>query len=152
MADGRVGPIVQIENHLKFITRRRGGNQGGGTIGDFHGFADAEKLFFGGLLDDAGILQCLNKGQAGTIHTGNLSTGDIDLNIVQAQAVNGGHAMFNGFDGVGTVADGAAAGAFGDLLNQCGNAHGPIQITADEYHPMARRRGFECERRGFTGK
>jgi hypothetical protein len=53
--------------------------------------------------------------------------------------------MFNGFDGVCAVADGGASGAFGDVLDECGDADGAGEVGSDEDDAVSDRSGLEGE-------
>ncbi len=66
--------------------------------------------------------------------------------------MEGGHAVFDGFDGVGAVAEGGAAGAFGNVLDEGGDADGASQVGADENDAVADGGGSEREGGGFSGE
>ena len=109
------------------------------------GVGDGEEVAFGGLIDDAGTLESFDEGEATAIHARDFGAGEFDFEVVDFEACDGGHAMFDGFDGVGAGFDGGAAGALGDVLNEGGDADGTGEIGADEDDAVADGGGLEGE-------
>src|SRR2546430_16699738 len=111
------------------------GGDGGVALADLYGFGDDEGRSVGGLLDGAGGLEGFVGGLAGAGAAGkfaDVTADDFDEGVVDAQADQGGHAVFDGFDEKGAVAEAGSAGAFEDILDDGGDGGGFAVLLADE--------------------
>ncbi len=117
--------------------------------------ADDQRLGVGILLDDAGLLDRLDKGAAAAVPAwqfAHRSAGDAHDSVIDSHAGQCRHAMLDGFHEQRSIAQAGPARAVEDILHQGGDGrHLPV-LFADEGDAGTRLAWRERQRRGLAGK
>ena len=131
---------------IEVIRKRQSSRHAGVGCQERVAFDDADRAFehqglaHPALLDDSGSIERLDKGPAGTVAAGAFAGIDLDDAIIDPQAGQGGHHVFDHLDGRRALPDGGAALGRDDLVDPGGHRRSIRQVGSHEDDARARRR------------
>ena len=99
----------------------------------------------GGKFDDAGGLDELDKGSGRAVEDGNLGSVNLDLGVVDAEAGQRGHEVFNSSDPGAVDAEGGGVEGALDVLADCRDADPGEFVGADEDDAVVGGRRIEAD-------
>ena len=116
------------------------GRQDGVPFDDADRAFEEECLPHPALFDDPGSIEHLDEGPAGTVAARAFARIDLNDAIIDPQAGQGGHHMFDHFDGRRALPNGGAALGWDDVVEPRGHGRSIGQVGSHEDHARARRR------------
>ena len=149
-SDGVSAAVIEFVAEDHFVGAAGAGLDPTFFVAEVDDAADGLAAAKGRLFDDAGRSQDLDERQAGAVAAGHLGLIDPQFAIVNLQAGQGGHDMFDHLDGRVAAAKDGAAGGFDAIVDRSGDA-GSLQVGADENNAGVGRGGPELDANVATG-